>query len=585
MVRRLMKKYALSEQGAKDYIKACVACTVVNLVKMLPVGLLFLLVSDLIEPLFDENAVLGFNYWLYGCGILGVLALMYITNYIQYNCNYFNTYSESAARRIALAERMRKLPLSYFGKKDLSDLTTTIMGDCTFIEQSFSHFYPELAGAIASSCIVAVSLFFADWRLALASMWVLPIALLVVRLSADVQNKIGRKKTAAAIACADGIQECLESVRDLKANNAEERYLSGLKKKVDRLERRQIASEFMTALFVVSAQLLLKFGIATTALVGGILLADGTLAGGAGLLTFFMFLLVVSRIYDAMSSALQNLAAIISCRINIGRMKEIYETPVQSGSVKFSPEGYDVTFEHVGFSYNEGEQVLKDVSFTAKQGEITALIGPSGGGKSTVAKLAARFWDIDKGRICVGGQDISAIDPETLMGSYSIVFQDVTLFNNTVKENIRIGKKDATDEEVLAAARAANCDEFVMRLPKGYDSVIGENGSMLSGGERQRISIARALLKDAPIVLLDEATASLDVENETRIQKAISELVRNKTVLIIAHRMRTVASADKLVLLKDGLVEEQGAPRELEKKGGLYARMNELQQQSMNWKL
>ena len=286
-----------------------------------------------------------------------------------------------------------------------------------------------------------------------------------------------------------------------------------------------------------------------------------------------------------MSSALQNLAAIISCRINIGRMKEIYETPVQSGSVKFSPEGYDVTFEHVGFSYNEGEQVLKDVSFTAKQGEITALIGPSGGGKSTVAKLAARFWDIDKGRICVGGQDISAVDPETLMGSYSIVFQDVTLFNNTVKENIRIGKKDATDEEVLAAARAANCDEFVMRLPKGYDSVIGENGSMLSGGERQRISIARALLKDAPIVLLDEATASLDVENETRIQKAISELVRNKTVLIIAHRMRTVASADKLVLLKDGLVEEQGAPRELEKKGGLYARMNELQQQSMNWKL
>ena len=585
MVRRLMKKYALSEQGAKDYIKACVACTVVNLVKMLPVGLLFLLVSDLIEPLFDENAVLGFNYWLYGCGILGVLALMYITYYIQYNCNYFNTYSESAARRIALAERMRKLPLSYFGKKDLSDLTTTIMGDCTFIEQSFSHFYPELAGAIASSCIVAVSLFFADWRLALASMWVLPIALLVVRLSADVQNKIGRKKTAAAIACADGIQECLESVRDLKANNAEERYLSGLKKKVDRLERRQIVSEFMTALFVVSAQLLLKFGIATTALVGGILLADGTLAGGAGLLTFFLFRLVVSRMYDPMSSALQNLAAIISCRINIGRMKEIYETPVQSGSVKFSPEGYDVTFEHVGFSYNEGEQVLKDVSFTAKQGEITALIGPSGGGKSTVAKLAARFWDIDKGRICVGGQDISAVDPETLMGSYSIVFQDVTLFNNTVKENIRIGKKDATDEEVLAAARAANCDEFVMRLPKGYDSVIGENGSMLSGGERQRISIARALLKDAPIVLLDEATASLDVENETRIQKAISELVRNKTVLIIAHRMRTVASADKLVLLKDGLVEEQGAPRELEKKGGLYARMNELQQQSMNWKL
>lgn len=579
MIRRLMKKYALSERGAKDYVKACIACTVVNLVKMLPVGMLFLLVSELLQPML--GGATHINYWLLGFGSLGIFVLMYLTNYIQYNCNYFNTYRESAERRISLAERMRKLPLSYFGRKDLADLTTTIMGDCTFIEQSFSHFYPELFGAIASTCVVAVSLFFFDWRMALASLWVLPIAILIVALSGRIQNVFNRKKTAAAVACADGIQECLETLRDLKANNAEARYLGGLKRKIDVLEHRHIVSEYMVALFVVSAQLLLKFGIATTALVGGILLGRGELA----VLTFFMYLLVVSRLYDPMSSALQNLAAIISCRVNIGRMKEIRETPVQTGRQEFCPDSYDVCFSGVGFSYNEGEQVLKDVSFTAKQGEVTALIGPSGGGKSTVAKLAARFWDVNRGRISVGGETVSEIDPETLMRSYSIVFQDVTLFNNSVMENIRIGRKDATDEEVIAAARAAQCEEFVAHLPDGYGTVIGENGSMLSGGERQRISIARALLKDAPIVLLDEATASLDVENETLVQQAISELVKNKTVMIIAHRLRTVASADHLVLLDGGVVAEEGTPAQLAEKGGLYSRMLRLQTESLNWKL
>ena len=575
MINALMNKYALSRRGAIDYLKAIAANTVVNLVKMLPVWMLFLLVSDYVNGNTDHN------YLLYGLGCTAILVLMYITNYIQYNCNYLSTYRESATRRISLAERMRKLPLSYFGKKDLSDLTTTIMKDCATIETSFSHYYPELYASLISTTIVAVGIFFYDWRMALASVWVLPIAIIIVAFSGRVQNVFNKKKLLADLDCTEGIQECLETARDLKSCNAENKYLDALDKKIDYAEKRHIISEYMVAVFVVSAQLLLKFGIATTALVGGILLGKGEIA----VMTFFMYLLVVSRIYDPMSNSLQNLAAVISCGINIGRMKEIYQTPVQTGERFFSPKGYDVRFDNVAFSYNEGEQVLKDVSFVAKQGEITALIGPSGGGKSTITKLAARFWDVDEGEISVGGENVSKVDPETLMQQYSIVFQDVTLFNNSVIENIRIGRRGASDEEVLAAAKAANCDEFVSKLPDGYNTMIGENGSMLSGGERQRISIARALLKDAPIVLLDEATASLDVENETQIQKAISKLVKDKTVLIIAHRMRTVAGADKLIVLKDGVVAEQGSPDELYKKNGIYTQMADMQRKSVNWKI
>ncbi len=579
MINYLMKKYALSRQGAKDYIKACIACTVVNIIKMTPVGILYMLISDLLAPLYGGE--MRFDGLAYGLGIAAIFIAMYVANYIQYNCNYFNTYKESAERRIMLAERMRKLPLSYFGKKDLADLTTTIMGDCTTIEQAFSHFYPELTGSIVSTCIVAVGLIIFDWRMALACLWVLPAAILIVAFSGNVQNIFNRRKIQANTACEDGIQECLEALRDLRACNAEQRYLDGLNKKIDRLERTHIVSEYMVAIFVVSAQLLLKLGIATTALVGAILLAQGTL----GMLPFFAFLIAVSRLYDPMGSALQNLAAIISCRVNIGRMQEIYQTPLQTGGELFEPDGYDIAFDGVSFAYNGGEQVLDGVSFTAKQGEITALIGPSGGGKSTVAKLAARFWDADGGSIKVGGVDVKKVDPERLLAAYSIVFQDVTLFNCSVKDNIRIGRKDASDEEVLAAARAAQCDEFALKLPQGYDTPIGENGSMLSGGERQRISIARALLKDAPVVLLDEATASLDVENETLVQSAISELVKDKTVLVIAHRMRTVEGADKLVLIKDGKVAEEGTPAELGARGGMYAEMLRLQQRAEGWKI
>ena len=567
MIKYLEKKYALSEQGAKDYIKAVIAGVVVNLVKMAPAGILFMLMSDLL----GERS---YPVWAYVCGILGILAVMYVVNYVQYNCDYLNTYKESAVRRITLAERMRKLPLSYFGKKDLSDLTTRIMRDCATIESSFSHFYPEFTSSLISTVIIAAALIAYNWRMGLAAVWVLPVSLLIVALSDKAQNRFNKRKLQADLATSDGIQEYLECMRDLRACDASDRYLKGLGGKIDVAEKRHIAAELGVAVFVVSAQLLLKFGIATTALAGGILLARGQLDA----LTFFMYLMVVSRIYDPMCTSLQNLAAIISCRVNIGRMKEIYDTPLQEGSKEFSPDGYDIVFDNVRFSYNDGEQVLDGVSFTADQGKITALIGPSGGGKSTVAKLAARFWDVQGGKITVGGKDISRVDHETLLGSYSIVFQDVTLFNNTVKENIRIGKKGATDEEVFAAAEAAQCTEFIRKLPRGWDTDIGENGSKLSGGERQRISIARALLKDAPIVLLDEATASLDVESETHLQRALSHLIKDKTVIVIAHRMRTVAGADKLVVLDGGRVAEQGSPRELEgKPDGVYARMKKLQ--------
>lgn len=417
--------------------------------------------------------------------------------------------------------------------------------------------------------------------MAIAAVWVLPIAFAIVACSSRVQNYFSKKQMKAKIALEDGVQECIEALRDLKSNNAENDYLNILDKKIKDVEIRQIKSELGVAVFVVSASFILKLGIATVALVGSILLVNGTLTIPA----LFMFLLVASRLYEPLEGALQNLAAVISSKTNIDRMNEILDYPIQTGSDKINNRGYDIIFDKVSFAYNSDETVLKNVSFTAKKGEVTALVGPSGGGKTTVSRLAARFWDVNKGKITVGGADISKIDPETLLSLYSIVFQDVTLFNNTIMENIRIGKKDATDSEVLMAAKLANCNEFAYKLPDGYNSMIGENGCQLSGGERQRISIARAFLKNAPIILLDEATASLDVENETLIQTALSRLIKDKTVLVIAHRMRTVSGADKVVVLSDGIVKEQGAPCELMQKNGIYKRMVDLQLISQNWVL
>lgn len=575
MIEKVQRKYALSRQGAVDLIKGCIWCALQNISFMFPASLLYLLVQDLMGSGVQDKI----GFYIGGC-IVCLLLIAVVTRF-QYNAIYTSTYKESGVRRVTLAERLRKIPLSFFGKKDLADLTSTIMADCAFLEQAFSHFIPELVGAIISTTLIAVSLFAFDWRMALAALWVLPVSFLVVWLSAKVQEGLSRKSMDAKMACADGIQECIETVRDLKSCNAEKAYLNGLYKKIDAVEHRAIVSEFGTAVFVVSAGLILKLGIATTALAGAALLVDGSL----DIPTFFLFLLVVSRLYEPLQGALQNLAAVISARTNIARMGEILYCPTQEGTTQLTNQGCDIVFDHVGFAYNGGEAVLEDVSFTAKQGEVTALVGPSGGGKTTVSRLAARFWDINKGRISVGGMDVSTVDPETLMNLYSIVFQDVTLFDNTILENIRIGRKDATDAEVIAAAKLANVDEFAEKLPDGWQSQIGENGCQLSGGERQRISIARAFLKDAPIILLDEATASLDVENETLIQSALSRLIRDKTVLVIAHRMRTVAGADQIVVLAGGKVAEQGNPAELLAQKGLYAHMVELQTESQNWTL
>ena len=573
MIKLIQKATASSKDGAVGLIKGIIACAFQNMAFMLPTGLLYYLVKDLLGGDMGGKAV----FYTVGCVIC--FALILITTWFQYNNTFFTTYEESGKRRLSLAERLRKLPLSFFGKKDLADLTSTIMADCEVLEKDCSHYIPALFGSVISTIVIALGLFAFDKAMALAALWVIPVSVLIIVLSYKVQDRAQQRNMSVKMACADGIQEYIETLRDLKTNNAESSYLKGLRSKIRSVEKGAFKTEITTAVFVTSAGMVLKFGIATVALVG----ASRLVSGKIDVLTLFMFLLVASRLYDPMQAALQNLAAVIAMRTNVARMNEILDHEIQQGGDTLTNKGCDITFDHVGFAYKSGETVLRDVSFTAKQGEVTALVGPSGGGKTTVSRLAVRFWDNQKGKITVGGMDISKIDPEKLMTLYSIVFQDVTLFNNTIMENIRLGRKGATDEEVLAAAHLANCDEFAEKLPDKWNTDIGENGCELSGGERQRISIARAFLKDAPIILLDEATASLDVENETAIQTALSRLIRNKTVLVIAHRIRTVAGADKIVVLSDGVVAEQGTPEKLLNKNGIFKRMADLQLQGQNW--
>ena len=577
MIERLKHKYALSTQGAKDMIRACICVTITNIALMMPAGILYSLIKDLLEGTLSRERIP-----FYAVASVAVLLVIAVTNFIQYNATFLTTYRESGVRRTAIAEKLRKLPLSYFGKKNISDLTTNIMGDCAQIETASSHWIPELIGAVISVSIVGISLFFAfDFRMVLASFWVIPVAFIIIITASGAEKNAVRENSAVKMTMTDGIQECLESIRDLRANNAEERYMDELEGKIRDVEKMALITELKMAIYVNSAAIILKIGIGTTAVVGGALFAKGEIS----LLTFFMFLMLVARLYDPMQITLQNFAAIIACGIQCERLDEVLSTKIQTGEERLNNFGYDIVFDHVGFKYSDDTDVLKDVSFTAKQGQVTALIGPSGGGKTTISRLAARFWDVNEGKITLGGEDISGIDPETLLKNYSIVFQDVTLFNSSVMENIRIGKEGATDEEVMEAARLANCQQFVELLPDKYNTRIGENGSELSGGERQRISIARAFLKDAPVVLLDEATASLDAENETAIQEALSRLIKNKTVLIIAHRMRTIANADKIVVLKDGVVAEQGSPEFLSGYDSIYSRMTKQQMIAQNWKM
>lgn len=575
MIEKLKHRYALSEDGAKKMILAFVAVTLSNIVLMLPIGLLYKLSSYLLEGRVPDDK-LGF----FIVGIIVVFALVALTTLFQYRATFFSTYVESGVRRRTLAEKLRKLPLSFFGKKDLSDLTNAIMSDCALIETASSHWIPELIGSMASTTLIVIGLLFYNWKMALAAIWVMPIAFIIVLTSRKGLKSVQKKTLTYKLACQDGIQEGLETIRDLRSNNMTDEYMKGLNVKIKDVEKNAIVLEFRNAAYVCLAQMILKLGIGTVALVGSMLLVSGDI----NVLTFFAFLLVVTRMYEPLQIALQNLSAIISIDTTCERMDEILSHDEQGGREELTNKGYDIVFNHVGFSYEDGKNVLNDVSFTAKQGEVTALIGPSGGGKTTVSRLAARFWDCNKGSVTVGGMNVSDIEPERLLSLYSIVFQDVTLFNNTVMENIRIGKKNATDEEVMAAAKLANCTDFIEKLPDKWNTMIGENGSELSGGERQRISIARAFLKNAPIILMDEATASLDVDNESAIQESISKLIQNKTVLIIAHRMRTVDGVDKIVVLKDGVVAEQGTPETLKKKNGIYKHMIDMQSESEQWK-
>ena len=572
MIRKLQHVFALSEKGARDFVKAVAWCFLCNVGLMLPVGVVMATLQYLLETL-ETGGDPAAKVLVYTAGAAAVLALLFLLHWFQYASLYLATYQESAARRIALAETLRKLPLSFFGTRDLSDLTSTMIADCSSLDQMFSHYIPQLFASILSTVFIGVCMFCFDWRMALAVLWVLPAAVLLTAGSKKLQDAFGTRNILTKREVADAIQEDIEAIRDIQSCNRQEACLQELDRRLEAAEQSSIRSELITGVFVCSAQAFLRIGLATTVLVGAELLTGGELS----FLYFLGFLFAAARLYDPLGLVLQNIAATFNAKLKIERMRAIQEQPVQTGVETCEPENFDIVFDHVKFAYRDGESVLEDVSFTARQGQVTALVGPSGGGKSTACKLAARFWDIQGGKITLGGIDISTVDPETLLKHYSFVFQDVVLFRDTILENIRLGRRGATDEEVYAAARAARCDEFVRELPEGYQTVVGENGSTLSGGERQRISIARALLKDAPVILLDEATASLDVENETAVQEAISRLVKDKTVLIIAHRMRTVAGADHVVVLADGGVAQEGAPAELLAQNGLYRQMAEQQ--------
>lgn len=579
--RRIQDAFALTDQGMKDFMRGAGFCALANLMLMLPIVVLYFVASDFIGCLGDPAACLP-SMAPYVVGIVAALAVMFVTQMWEYRATYTVVYEESARKRIAIAERLRLLPLSFFGKRDLADLTSVIMKDCSDQERLFSHTMPQIFGMGASTLVFAAMMFAFDWRLAASALWPIPVALAALLLTARVQKSHTAKKNAASLSFVDGLQEYLECHREIRSLNKVGAFQSDLGRRIDRFEREKIDAELAMGVAVCSAQGFLRLGIASVIVVGTMLLVTGRV----DFLVFFVYLLAVTRVYDPINVILQAVAELMDMSLSLKRMRAIENEPIQTGSTSFEPQGYDVAFDDVGFAYADGEDVLDGVSFTAREGQVTALVGASGSGKSTAVKLASRFWDVSSGAVFVGGIDVSTVDPETLLSAFSEVFQDVVLFDDTVRENIRLGKKNATDEEVLAAAKAARCDEFVERLPNGYDTLIGENGGRLSGGERQRISIARALLKNAPIVLLDEATASLDVENETQVQAALSELLQGKTVLVIAHRMRTVDNADKIVVLEGGRVVEQGSPAELrEKPEGRYRRMLELQRESAAWAL
>ncbi len=576
----IKEKYGLTDEGVRNVKLGAVWTAVSNLVVFAGVGALFLAMGAFMDHLTGGAALPDIMPYAIGLAVFAIV--LFVTEYFAYYYQYGVIYKESGRLRIGLAERLRKLPLSFFGRRDLADLTETIMGDVKTIEHAYSHVLPELYGAYIMLGVAAVGLLAFDWRLAIAALWSAPVALGLLFGARRALQPMMHATRMRGLAISEDIQEALECVREVRATNQEERYLEHIRADIDAAERQAAKSEIACGVCVNGAQIVLRLGIATTILVGSMLVLDGS----CGFMTLFCFLLVASRIYAPFDQCLMLIAELFSAKTSAARMKAFYDELLAEGAEAFEPCGHDVAFENVGFSYGEGgPKVLDGVTFTAKEGEVTALVGPSGSGKSTCARLAARLWDATEGRVTVGGVDVATVDPEVLLRDFSVVFQDVVLFDDTVAGNVRLGRRGATDEEVLAAARAANCDGFVSRMPEGYQTMVGENGARLSGGERQRISIARALLKDAPVVLLDEATASLDVENETEVQGALSRLLAGRTVIVIAHRMRTVMAADKVVVLDGGRVAEQGSPQELMEQDGLFARMVRLQTESAEWAL
>ena len=570
MIRYFQNRFALSEKGAKDLRRGTFFSTLLNVALMLPPSYLFFFLMEYVDV---RRAAPPQSLWLYLLLALVALCIMFVVSRWQYNSTYVTVYAESAQRRITLAEKLRRLPLAFFGEHNLSDLTSTMMEDCAQLEETFSHAVPQLFAAGTSVVVVGIGLFSYDWRLALAVYWPVPLALLVLLLSVRSIDKAFTKHYKVKRALTEQIQEGLECVQEIKAYNGEEAYDKQLDERLNVYEKALVSSELVTSSLVNVSAVLLKLGMPSVLLLGAWLMQRGDVS----LFVYLAFVLVSAMVYNPIQDVCTHMVVLSYLDVRIKRMRQIEAMPTLDGSKDVEVNGYDIAFRGVSFSYETGKQVLHDVSFTARQGQVTALVGPSGGGKSTAAKLAARFWDVDEGEVTLGGKNIAEMDAEALLKNYAVVFQDVLLFNASVADNIRIGKRNATDDEVRQAARLAQCDDFIRSMPQGYDTIIGENGETLSGGERQRISIARALLKDAPVILLDEATASVDAENETKIQAGISELVRNKTVVIIAHRMRTVLNADHIVVLDGGTVREQGSPQELLKENGEFARIVRLQ--------
>ena len=572
MTRYFQNRFALSEKGARDLQRGILFSTLLNMALMLPPTYLFLF---LMEYVGQHHGPQQPSLWLYLLLAAGLAAVMFVVSRWQYDSTYTTVYNESAQRRISMAEKLRRLPLAFFGERNLSDLTSTIMEDCTQLEQTFSHAIPQMFASILSMLAIAVSLFCYDWRLALALFWVVPLGGGVLLLARRRLDRTFEHLYRVKRGVTEQVQEGLECVQEIKSYNGEKDFCRSFDKRLKSYERELEKHELVASVFINLSAVLLKLGLPSVILAGAWMLQRDEVT----VFVYLAFLIVAAMVYNPIQDVYNNFVVLAFLDVRINRMKEIEAMPVQAGSQGLTISNYDIEFRNVSFAYEACKQVLHNVSFTARQGEVTALVGPSGGGKSTTARLAARFWDIDGGQILLGGCDIATIDPEELLKSYAIVFQDVLLFNASIADNIRIGRRNATDEEVQRVARLAQCDDFIGRMPQGYDTIIGENGETLSGGERQRISIARALLKDAPVILLDEATASLDAENETKIQSGISELVRNKTVIIIAHRMRTVLGADHIVVLDAGTVAEQGTPAELIAKQGEFARMVSLQQE------